>query len=58
MIEITCYGKEYKYETAQEAFNFFMDCFRSCDFESSEASRYAKIIQQIADGKTVIKDEE
>ena len=58
MIKITCYNKEYTYKTQQEAFNFFMDCYRSCDPASSEASRYSFIIMQIADGKTIIKDEE
>jgi len=58
MIKITCYNKEYVYETQQEAFNYFMDCYRSCDKSSNEASRYSFIIMQIADGKTIIKDEE
>ena len=58
MIKIICYGKEYIYKSQQEAFNYFMDCYRACDPQSSEASRYSTIIMKIADGETNITDEE
>lgn len=58
MIKIICYGKEYTYKDKQEAFNYFTDCYRACDPQSSEASRYIYIIMQLADGKTYITDEE
>lgn len=58
MIKITCYGQTKEYKTKQEAMEFFIDCFRSCDPASSEAGRYMNIIQAIMDNETNITDEE
>ena len=58
MIEITCYGKKYKFKTEQEAFDYFKECISCCDILSSEAARYMAIIQQILEHQQTIIDEE
>lgn len=58
MIKVRCYGQEHKFKTKKEAYNFFADCYYSCDAQSSEAQRYAKICFEILQGKRNITDGE
>lgn len=55
-IKVICGGQTFSFATSQEAFDFFVDCFRNCDPESSEASRYMTIIQKLMNNETNVTD--
>ena len=57
-ITVTVYGQIKQFDNEEQAMRFFIEAFYSCDPNSSEASRYTKIIRDIAFGKTKITDEE
>ena len=56
-VKITCYGQTQEFDTNKKALDYFIDCFRGCDPESSEAGRYMYIIQKLMDNETEITDE-
>lgn len=56
-IKVICGGQTFLFATSQEAFEFFVDCFRHCDPESSEASRYMTIMQKLMNNEINITDE-
>jgi hypothetical protein len=56
-IKVTCYGKDYFYNSKEEAINDFLDGISCCDPQSSECSRYISIISQLQSGALVATDE-
>lgn len=44
MQKVMCYGKIQEFEDSVKALQFYSECYDACDPESSEASRYAKIV--------------
>ena len=57
-VTVVCYNQVRLFKNSQEAFNFFVDCFRHCDPNSSEAARYMTILQKLLENKIYITDEE
>ena len=54
--KVICGGQTFVFASSQEALDFFVNCFRHCDPESSEASRYMIIIQKLMNNETNITD--
>lgn len=57
VVMVTCYRKTKAYKRC-DAMDYFLEGMMACDHDSSEGSRYAKIYSGLAEGKTVVSDED
>ena len=57
MSEIICrvYNKKHVFQSSKQAQEFFLNCLYNS--EGSEQSRYADILEQLAEGNRVCSDE-
>ena len=56
MITVECYGQISVFKSKKDAVNYFEEGIACCDSQSSEAGRYAYIIDQLEQGNKIVSD--